>query len=165
MQLTSTKCVVMGITVVSCFLVSASAQDHKPSAVNPEVSNDQKRSSMTPKALQEMEEIIPIGTATIIQPGFTVTHAWFIDPSKGVIKVCSAVGYRDMHCEPAAVSPQLPSPGLPTTRYRAIGVSSIMAPSVNLSNAWFFDLVTMQIYACQALASLENVRCQHTNIR
>lgn len=158
MQLTSAKRV-MAITLMSCFVVGyALAQDRRPSPVTPEVLKDRKPPSKTSSVLQEIEQLSPIGTATIVDSRTAITHAWFIDSSRGQVIVCSSIANLQLNCVKVG-PPLIPHPAPPGIRYRGLGVSSVVANNVALTQAWYVDQFSMQVYVCEALSGLQNARC------
>lgn len=129
----------------------------------PVLAQNSKPSPVTPAVLQEIEQLSPIGTATIVDAKTAITHAWFIDSSRGQVIVCNAIANLQMGC--AKVGPPLiPLPAPPGIRYRGLGVSSVVANNTALTQAWYVDQVSMQVYVCEAISNLQGARCVKTSV-
>lgn len=123
---------------------------------------ERQRSPATPapqqKVQTEIEQISPIGTATIVNAKTAITHAWFIDSSRGQVIVCSAIANLQRNCVKVG-PPVIPHPAPPGIRYRGLGASSVVANNTALSQAWYVDQVSMQVFVCEALGGLQNAQC------
>jgi hypothetical protein len=123
------------------------------------VTDDTKRSLVSPAVLEDMQQYVPIGTATIVNNNTAMTHSWFIDATRGAPIVCSAVaGLGNPRCVRIG-PPVVPHPAPPGVRYRGLGVSGVGSNGVALSHAWYIDQFSKQVFVCQVLSSLENSRC------
>lgn len=156
MHFTSAKHGFNAIVLLLCFIGTAAlAQDSKPS---------RKSSAITPAVLDELEQYIPIGTGTIDNDKTPITHAWFIHASRGTPIVCSSsttpssAGLK-ITCV-AATPPTIPAPAPPGVRYRGIGVSTFSAKNTSLTQAWYIDQFSSQVYVCQALSDMKTVCAQ-----
>lgn len=129
------------------------------------LTEDTKRSFVSSGMSQGMKQYVPIGAATIAINRTAVTHSWFIDDSSGAVIVCGAIAsLQNFNCVQVG-TPMIPHPAPPGVRYQGLGVSGVATNGVAITHAWYIDQFSGNVFVCEALADLQNPRCQPKKIQ